>query len=374
MNAVDAYAVLSPSARLVAQVYGVVAPHAVGVPRITRVLARAGISLLRRPLTEAEVRRCSQEIVDAGIGFKPTRPANTGVCAHPAWAVSLTGEAAKGRRLESILGAFEATRASARADPLMYETLFRCYAVAGDFGNLDELIGGEPHPDDWRFLAEPLATDVLALLPEAHLDNALAGCLRHVIDTAGAAEPVIDVCERLASAPAVHAAEIAFIQILNGRFQAAEGVFDALPRTARERKPATTARFATSALIAMLRGDDLAARRLIDACLDAEKVGTRRRHVFPGHTTFAWALLSLVRLDAPESHSLLTQLLRTAERHASAQHDEVALVVDALCAQSGRTLYARGVDWPHLEVLRDGLCATAGSAVTTNTVSTSGGR
>lgn len=76
---VDAYAVLSPPARLVAQVYGVVAPHTVGVPRITKVLARAGISLLRRPLTEAEIRRCSQEIVDAGIGFRPPRPANAGV-------------------------------------------------------------------------------------------------------------------------------------------------------------------------------------------------------------------------------------------------------------------------------------------------------
>ena len=211
---VDAYAVLSPSARLVAQVYGVVAPHAVGVPRITKVLARAGISLLGPPLREAEVRRCTQEVVEAGIGFKPPSPANVGVCAHPAWAVSLTSEAAKGRRLEPILGAFEATRASPRSDPYMYETLFRCYAVAGDFRNLDELIGGDPHPDDWRFLAEPLAIDLLGLLPQRHVDNALTGCLRHVIDTAGAAEPVIDACQRLASSPAIHAADTAFIEVL----------------------------------------------------------------------------------------------------------------------------------------------------------------
>ncbi len=352
---VDAYAVLSPSARLVAQVYGVVAPHAVGVPRITKVLARAGISLLGPPLREAEVRRCTQEVVEAGIGFKPSGPANAGVCAHPAWAVSLTSEAAKGRRLEPILGAFEATRASPRSDPYMYETLFRCYAVAGDFRNLDELIGGDPHPDDWRFLAEPLAVDLLALLPARHIDSALTGCLRHVIDTAGAAEPVIDACGRLASSPAAHAADIAFIEVLKGRFQAAEDLFDALPGAARERKPATTGRLATSAVIAMLRGDDLAARRLIDACLAADKVGTRRRYVFPDHPAFAWALLSLVRLDTPESHALLAQLLRTAERRASVLHDEVSLVVDALCAQSGKAVYARGVTWPHLEILRDGL-------------------
>ena len=354
-NPVDAYAVLSPPARLVAQVYGVVAPHTVGVPRITKVLARTGISLLRRPLTEAEVRRCSQEIVDAGIGFRPPRPANAGVCARPEWAVSLTCEAAQGNRLEPILAAFEATRPSPRSDPFMYETLFRCYVVAGDFDNLDELMGRERHPDDWRFLAEPLAVDLLARLPTGHVDSALAGCLRHVTETAGAAEPVIDACGNLATTPAVHAAEIAFIEILKGRFQAAEEVFDALPKAARDRKPATTGRFATRALIAMLRGDDLAARRSVDACLVAEKIGTRRRHVFPDHTTFAWALLSLVRLDAPEPHALLTQLLRTAERHASMRRDEIALAVDALCAKTGRAVYARGADTPHLEVLRDGL-------------------
>ena len=352
---VDAYAVLSPPARLVAQVYGVVAPHTVGVPRITKVLARAGISLLRRPLTEAEVRRCSQEIVDAGIGFRPARPAKAGICARPEWTVSLTSEAAQGGRLEPILGAFEATRASPRTDPFMYETLFRCYVVAGDFRNLDELIGGEAQPEDWRFLAEPLAVDVLARLPEDHVDKALSGCLRHVTETAGAAQPVIDACRHLANSPAVHAAEIALIEILKGRFQAAEEVFDALPRAARDRKPATTGRFATRALIATLRGDDLAARRSVDACLVAEKIGTRRRHVFPDHTSFAWALLSLVRLDGPEPHALLTQLLRTAERHASTLHDVIALVVDALCAKSGRAVYARGADTPCLEVLRDGL-------------------
>ena len=354
-SAVDAYAALSPSARLVAQVYGVLAPHTLGAPRVTRVLARAATSLMRRPLTEAEVRRCVQDIVDAGIGFRPARPARAGVRAAPRWAVSLTAEAARGGRLEPILGAFEATGASPRSDPHMHETLFRCYAVAGDFRRLDELTGGQPDPEDWRFLAEPLATDVLARLPADHVDDALAVCLRHVIEAAGAAEPVIDACRRFASAPAVHAADIAFIQVLKGRFQAAEDVFEALPKAARERKPATTGRLATSALVAMLRGDDLGARRSIDACLAAERVGTRRRQVFPDHASFAWALLALVRLDAPEPNALLAELLRTADRHAGARRDEVALVVDALGARSGRAVYARGVDRPHIEVLRDGL-------------------
>ena len=187
----DLYAALSPAARLVAQAYGVVAPHPMGVARTTKVMANAGVRLLGRRVTEAEIRRCNQEIIDAGIGFKPVRPANSGVCAARHWAVLLTSEAQREGRLEPILSAFEVTRTGPRSDPYMYETLFRCYVVDGDFENLDELIGSERFVDDWRFLAEPLATDILARLPRRHIDQALAGCLREVIETASPAEPVI---------------------------------------------------------------------------------------------------------------------------------------------------------------------------------------
>ena len=351
----DLYAALSPAARLVAQAYGVVAPHPMGVARTTKVMANAGVRLLGRRVTEAEIRRGNQEIIDAGIGFKPVRPANSGVGAARHWAVLLTSEAQREGRLGPILSAFEVTRTGPRSDPYMYETLFRCYVVDGDFENLDELIGSERFVDDWRFLAEPLATDILARLPRRHIDQALAGCLREVIETASPAEPVIAACPRFASGPEVHVADIAFIRVLQGRFQAAEDVFAALPAAVRDVKPATTGLAATRAVIAMLRGDDTAARRHIEFCVQAERAGTRRRNVFPDFPAFALSLLSLVRIDSPESHALLTQLLRTAERQALQHSDEVGLVIDAVCAQRGQAVYLRLALQPCFHVLADGL-------------------
>ena len=351
----DLYAALSPAARLVAQAYGVVAPHPMGVPRTTKVLATAGVRLLGRRVTEAEIRRCNQEIIDAGIGFKPVRPVNSGVCAARHWAVLLTSEAHREGRLEPILSAFEVTRTGPRSDPYIYETLFRCYVVDGDFANLDGLVGNEFLVDDWRFLAEPLAHDILARLPKRHIDHALAGCLREVMGTASSAEPVIAACRRFATAPEVHVADIAFIRVLQGRFEEAEDVFAALPAAVRDVKTATAGLAATRAVIAMLRGDDAAARRYIDVCVQAERAGTRRRNVFPDFPAFALSLLSLVRIDSPESHALLTQLLRTAERQALQHGDEVGLVIDAVSAQSGHAVYLRVVLSPCFDVLADGL-------------------
>ena len=315
MTDADAYAALTPAARLVAQAYGVVAPHGMGVARTAKVLSQAGVTLLDRRLTAGEIRAANSEIIDAGVGFRPVVGGNPGVCAAHRWAVALAVKARQEGRLRKILDAFEATRPGPGADRYMLGTLFRCYAIGGDFDNLEELLeGDEGSVDEWRFLAEPLAADVLAKLPARHIDRALKGCLHQVIDTAAPPEPVIAACQRLSSHPEFHADDIAFIRILQGRFEAAQGVFADLPNVARESKPAQTGLAATRALIAMLGGDHLAARHHIDAAIAAEKAGTRKRNVFPEHAAFALSLLALVRLDTPESHALLQQLLRTAER------------------------------------------------------------
>ena len=48
MTEPGAYAALTPAARLVAQAYGVVAPHGMGAARTARVLSQAGVTLLDR--------------------------------------------------------------------------------------------------------------------------------------------------------------------------------------------------------------------------------------------------------------------------------------------------------------------------------------
>ena len=357
MTDTDAYAALTPAARLVAQAYGVVAPHGMGVARTARVLSRAGVTLLDRRLSEREIRVANSEIIDAEVGLRPGGGDKNGVCAADRWAVALAVKAQQEGRLRKILDAFEATRTSLGADRYIFETLFRCYAIGGDFDDLDQLLeGDEESADEWRFLAEPLAADVLAKLPARHIDRALKGCLRQVVDTAAPPEPVIAACQRLSLQPEVHAADIAFIRILQGRFEAAEGVFADLPKGARESKPAQTGVAATHALIATLGGDHLAARHHIDAAIAAEKAGTRKRNVFPEHAAFALALLALVRLDTPESHALLQQLLRTAERRDLGRDVAFAFAfaVDAARVQAGLGIHPQRASIPCFETLLDG--------------------
>ena len=352
-SGIDRYAALTPAGKLVAQVYGVIAPHPVGVTRARRICSQAGIVHAGRRLTDADIRGVNSELIDAGMAMRRKSGAASGVCATPHWAVELTRCARADGRLQSILASFEATRPNYGADHYTYETLFRYYLVSGDFNQLDRLTGGDIPAYEWRILAEPLATDILETLPERYLDPALAGCLRHVVHTAAAPEPVIRCCRRLTGRPERHAADIAFIRILQGRFDEAEAVFANLPGDARESRPARTGLAATRAFVALLRGDNLAARREIDAAVAQEKAGTRKRNVFPDHAAFALSLLALVRLDTPESRALLGQLLRVAERVGTGHPAEVSLVADAVRVDWGHDVYGRGTA-VGLDTLLDG--------------------
>ena len=351
---VEAYAALSPAARLVAQVYGVVAPHGLGVGRTTRILSRAGVTLLDRQLTEREVRQANEELIKAGVALRPG-PRNVGVCASSRWATVLAIHARHDGRIRNILDAFSATRPNPGVDRYVFHTAFRCYVIAGDFDSLDALLDGDDGSrDEWGFLAQSPAVDLLETLPPHHIDRALSGCLRHVIHFASPPEPVIAACRRLSSHPELHAADIAYIRILQGRFDDAESAFSGLTGTVGGTKPARTGLASTRAAVAMLRGDNVAARDQIDAAIAEEKAGTRKRNVFPEHPAFALALLALIRLDTPESHALLSQLLRTAERRYLSRETEVAFAADAARVQAGYGIYARHAEIPCFTALLDG--------------------
>ena len=350
----ESYAALSPVARLVAQTYGVLAPHGLGVQRTARILSHAGVRLLGRRLSQPDVRQANDELVAAGIAFRP-QPPQGGVCASRRWAVSLATLAWQEGRLESILDAFDATRRQPGADRHLFATHFRCRVIVGAYDGLDAMLEEHGHaPDAWGFLADPLAVDVLERLPERYIDGALSACLREVIDTAAPPEPVIAACGRLSTHPEAHAAQIAFIRVLQGRFAAAEAAFADLPADARESKPAETGLASTRAAIAMLRGDDRAARLHIEGAVALEKAGTRRRNVLPEHAAFALSLLALARLDSPGSRALLGQLLRTAERRYLTRGREFALAADAERIVKGEGLYLRPPRAPRFEALLDG--------------------
>ncbi len=345
----EPYAALSPAAQLVAQAYGVAAPCPLGIGRIQRAMSKAGVLLRNRRLDAARIRRCNEELIEAGL---VERWSNAGVRAVPEWSLALARIAhAEGRltplflEIQSLLGPYESFRDHMR---------LRCDLVRGNLEGLAELTGIAPFLS-WKFLAEPLAEDLLRMLPDAHRHHALTACLNHVIDTCAPPAPTIRVCQELSPAPEAHAADIAFIRVLQGRFEAVPAVFDELPPSSRQSKIAVTGLAATQALIAMLRGDDEAAQRHIEDCLAKERAGTRKRLVFPDSKALAWSLLALVRLDTVSANKLFMRTCRGAELNQHRRSDDLRWVSEAARAKSLAAGYARALQRPALSALMYGL-------------------
>ena len=232
------------------------------------------------------------------------------------WAPWLTLEAFRKRALNGIMDAFEHKQPPYwhyYNDPVRNAMWLRCFTVAGRFKDIEKNLTGI-RADDWRFLAEPDATGLLATLPPKYLTPALNGCLSQVIETLASPEPIIDACYKLAPDISLHFAEIAFIRILQGRLDEALSIFNEFQGDTRNIKRIRTDLAATRAFIATLRADDEEATRFIQAAIAEEKAGTRKRNVFPAVRAFTLSLLSLLRSNTPASLTMLEQLIRVANR------------------------------------------------------------
>ena len=308
-------------------------------------MSGAGLLLDGRRLDVATVRRCKGELIAAGFAEQAF---NGGVSAAPAWSLTLARLAHEQGRMIPL---FREIRAQHRGfEPLADQMRLRCDVIRGDPRRLLELearVEARPDEPNWEFLAAPLADDLVRTLPDGCRREALTACLNHVIDTCAPPAPAIRLCRELSPAPEVHAAEIAFIRVLQGRFDAALAGFDELgfedlPTESHEYKAAACGLAATRALIALLHGDDEAAQRHIEECLARERAGSRKRLVFPHSKAFVWSLLALVRLDTAGANELLDRILRGAERNRSRRGaDDLLWVRDARAVRTTNWRYGR---------------------------------
>ena len=346
------YAAVSPPARVVAGAIGALAPMPLGVVRVRKVLSSANVTVAGYRLSDQQIRAAIKELEAADIVVRE----HDGVRAMPGWELFLTRATHQAHSLAAIVRAFFQTGPRSYWDGSEDAMLMRTHVVLGDFAALDELIRRRgPRQGSWWFLANPLAVDLLEQLPPGHREHALADCLGYAIDAAAPPEPVIDACLDLSGELSRHAADIAFLRILQGRFDDAAKVFSALPTQEREARAAATGLAATQALLAVLRGDDAEARAHLEATLAAEKRGTRKRIVFPDSRAFTLALLSPVRTNTPESIHLLQQLLKSADRREVQRPAELRLVRNALAAQREEVVYHARQTFPCLELLFDAL-------------------
>ena len=347
---------LSAPVRLLAQAYGVIAPHAMGMKQVQHLMAQANVRLATRPLGIDRIRRCNSELIQAGIAAKRF---NQGVEAMPQWSLALTRAAHEAGNLRPLLAAAQEHFRYYPNTEDGCEMRLRCYLVAGELTRLERMVAGqELTPDVWWFLAAPFAADLIDTLPGALRTHALRGCLEFVIDTAAPAEALIESCAVADVDRTALAAEVAFVRVLQGRLDSAEAALDDLPPDLRAQKPARTGLASIRALIAVVRGHDGEAQQRIEEALALERSGTRKRLVFPDCRAFALSLLGLVRRDTPPAAELLDQIFRAAKHNDAAWPTELGFVSAASAVKSGRGLYM-----PHrfryagIGALMDGLLA-----------------
>ena len=355
--------------RLLAWVCAVFAPRSLALDRLRSLLEDAELTTFQPPAV-APLDARVDALIAAGAAERRT---NGEVAVTADWGLSLMREAREGGALIPILGAvarlkqreFEAPRAKgpvARGhldvhdrDHRTAAVLQRGYLLAGDVDRFREV--QEANAGSTRhlgLLAEPFAEEALRALPPADLPAARAACLDHVVATAAPADALIAFCDATSETPLDHAPDIAYIRMLQGRFAAAQAVFDGLPLAVGQSAAAQAGRASVRALAAMLRGQDEQARRGIEETLDVLR-GGRKRLLWPDDPAFSLALLALARLDAPDALDLLESIGATySYNHSHQQGLQLAQCAAAIKAKSGLP-FGFGQPRGHLGALFAGL-------------------
>ena len=314
---------------LIAQIYGSVFPHDPSATRVASWLGKLGLKGNARRLTEADVSMAIRVLTRLGVLCEPSD--GSGPMANEQLAAELTQQTWKAGFLFELMRQVDHDfyPYNYGNPPRLVNMKVRAFAIAGQYAQLARL---SPFPaGSWLFLAQPQMAQTLRTLPHALLRAALLDCLEH---QAARAQP-IDHSLQLAQAHADDSVEIfhtiAMARLFQGRFDDIETEFARLAEPLRVARLGQSAIASIRALAALLQGDDSKALANIESALAAERGTSRKRNLFPNWSSFALALLSLVRLDTPTSHALLDRCLRIATREGLFE-DYVR------CVQAARTL------------------------------------
>ncbi len=309
---------LSEGARALARLCSLFAPRALAAAHLERLLQDASLAALPLPSAGA-LAAATAELEAAGLAAPD---ASGAISIASSAALALMREARAQDALLPLLDAVQrvwmdgsrrpgedadAARATAyHKDRDTAEVLQRGYLLAGSVQRFKD-VPGQVQAHDFALLAEPFAEEALRAVPSALREKACRACLRHVIRHCAPADALIDVCQEIGETPLEYADDIAFIRVLQGRFDAAVAVFEELPAQLRSTVAAVVGKASTLALVAMLRGQDADASPHIEEALNTLR-GRRKRLLYPESRTFALSLLALARRDTPASLDLLERV------------------------------------------------------------------
>jgi len=194
-----------------------------------------------------------------------------------------------------------------RSYPL-YEQYVRLDMLNGQFDvSLFELLPG----GIWNWMSEPAAKPYLLALPPECQQPIFESGLYYLFLNFYPSLYFRKLCIEHAPHPASIAGIAATTLIFEGAFDEAIALFDDMVVDTSGAKALRVARLANQALVETLRGDGAAAFEQIQACLEAEREGTRKRLVFPLEFAFEIAVLGLLREGSQESLQLFNSLVKT---------------------------------------------------------------
>ena len=210
----------------------------------------------------------------------------------------------------------------------LLEQYARLEILSGQFdASLEERL-----PDDiWSWMVEPTAHPYLIKLPDR---------LRHAICLSGLyrlclqllpARNFRELCLQHAPGSVQLLGISATTLILEGEFEQARSLLDSYVDEApvpELTKVLQVAKLSNEALMATLKGDAQEARKKIEACIEAERAGTRKRNVFPLQPAFEIAILGLMLDSSPQASQLFKSLTKShAKLGFSSGIDEIYSLV-----------------------------------------------
>jgi len=301
----DRLAQLSPNAQRIALIYGIVYPLAPSQTRVIQWLNQTPALVTPKSLAIA-MRDTIAELVEAGV-LEPPQTGG-GYRANKEFSATLIRHAHSLGYLAPLLkvlnrDAFIMDWGQAQGTSEMY---LRCALLSGDY----EWMHKVRTRLQWSVLLEPQFQSAIGSMPPAYQEVAVFRCVEEVLNHLRPMDDFLDACERSGQPSASTCANIAWIRVLQGRFDGALTWLASMP----EGNDYQVVRASTIALIHTLKGEDDAAVRSIQAALTAERAGSRKRIMFPQYSAFALSLLALVRRNTRETSALFDELQEHLEK------------------------------------------------------------
>ena len=314
---------LSPIAQQVAELYAVVYPEA---PNRTKAMqwlntARKANSG-EKGLKSTEVSQAVDELAQAGL-IEPSIEGVKGVTARGPKALLGTitrfCEGALQRGTYTVI-LRELDNSLYRPSYQRYQSTYEFTSLSEQYARLELLSNKFDNNTDrdlpmniWLWLTEPRAKKYLERLPQPHLARACSYGMSYLVHHLQPFEVFAKTCDSVNSAN-THQNIVARGRIYQGDFKAARKLIASVEKLPDNVKHDRVECAALRALIAELEGDNDAAMAQIEAALEIERSGTRKRIVYADTLSFGISLFALVRMATTESRALFKSIMEAREK------------------------------------------------------------